>query len=318
MKLSWKSKVCLAMAATVPFLIAGVVFMTRKDDSGEGSGLQLTEQEAMEQSREREYRVVCENVTYTFRADGQLVIEGNGKTPAFQSLEESQSFFLEEIYKEHTGENPDAAEQLPVFRCVLDRVEEIVIKEGITELGEGSCAPFYYTERVVLPESLERVEEFAFLGTGQFADEVLMYEGKEPAKIEQEPAAFLTAAEISAEKQERTEQPEVNLRPMEEQGTVPATEQLIYSAAMGEDVTYSLYSNGVMVVSGSGATYDFEHYSVMEEYLMEQLHCLSRTELRERWFDNVTEIVIESSVERIGDNALALYQNAVVVTYEEK
>lgn len=313
MKQKNKKKYYVVTVAAIGVVTAALLF--RGLSKEKESPVSLTEPEAIEQSIDREYHVASGDVTYTFRTDGILLISGNGKTQDFKNLEESQIYFLKEIYKSHTGVYPDSLEQTAVFHCVLDRVTEIVVEEGVTGLGDSSCSPFYYTESVSLPVSLKEVGQFTFLGTGQMTGNALVYEGLNTEALEWEATSFTSVQELSKGSVGiMASNDKLSLRPLEEQGTVPAQEQLLYTAFMGDTVKYNLYSNGVLVISGYGSTYDFEHYSEMEEQLMEELHYVGRMELEEQWFNKVAEIVIEDSVERIGNNALALYRNALLVT----
>lgn len=84
------------MAVTAIAITILVVFISGLLKHKEAT-VTLTEPEAVEQSADREYRVKSGDTTYTFRTDGILVIGGNGSTPDFENLEDSQTYFLKEI-----------------------------------------------------------------------------------------------------------------------------------------------------------------------------------------------------------------------------
>lgn len=266
--------------------LAAVLFLVSKSDKT--SSVIYTEAEIMEQSRDKEYLITENGVSYAFRPDGILTVGGSGSTKSFTTLEEAKVWYLTELYKSHTGAYPENTEQLVPFRQLLNRVTKIEVMEGITELGDSSFAPFYYVESVSVPDSLQKTGTYVFLGTGQYA-------GKEPEMV-----CFDSEEDLW-------------LRPEEEQGTVPARELLAASVDMGDNITGDLYENGVLVVNGYGSTYEFKHHSEMEQHIMDELHCVSRAEAELIWFDKVAEIIIGDGVERIGDNALASYKNVLAV-----
>ena len=100
-----KKRLCGALIAAIAVcIVAGSMYKLVAEKKA--PAVSLSEAEAIEQSKEKEYSVVSGDVTYTFRPDGILVLSGMGSTKEFNTLEESQTFFLRELYKEHTGSYP--------------------------------------------------------------------------------------------------------------------------------------------------------------------------------------------------------------------
>lgn len=310
-----KKKVFMASLVVLALCSALAVSYLAANRDRTTSSKKYTEEEIKKDSKEKEYIIEEQNATYTFRPDGKLIVSGSGSTKSFASVEEAKTWYLEQLYFCYTGAYPNEQEQLLPFRQILDRVTEIEICEGITEIGESSFTPFYHVKYVYAPQTVEKVGNYAFLGTGQYEDEELMLFGFVMEELDYSAASFaLSPASLLMETDEEGYyQEELPVRPKEEQGTVPDEELLVAKVYMGEHIEYCLYENGVLYVTGTGATFDFEHYSDMEKYVMEELKLFSRQEAETGWFERVTEIVLEDSVERIGDNSLALYKNVSFV-----
>lgn len=301
-------KFLAAVLAVAAMLGAGILVMNgRGTDTSTKS---YTEEEIVKEGAEKTYVFEENGITYLFYPDGTLKISGTGATQSFATVEEAKRWYLKELYRAHSGWYPEREEQLLSFRCLLDKVTRIEIEEGVTALGDSTFTPFYYVETVTAPKTVERVGHYVFLGTGQNAEgELLMY-GFNSEELEYGNTSFAITPEGVTETATGSaiRLGKILPRPEEERGTVPDEDLLIATIQMGEDITYRLYKNGVLYITGIGATYDFSHYAEMERHVMEELKYVSRIETETLWFDMVNEILIEDSVERIGDNALALYK----------
>ena len=291
--------------------IALVLMSGSKDKTPE-----LSVNEIIEQSMDKTYTVRKDGIEYIFLPDGSLSVKGEGTTESFETLDDAKVFFLEELYKEHTGKYPKTMEQLSALNPVLDRVVLMSVEEGITALGDFFCSPFYYLEEISLPETVKRIGTYTFLGAGQFAEKEAVCYGLRKDLMNAEETSFLVdvaGEEILPATMEVTEEYEVILREEEELGTEPEEEFLTTSVSMGNGTYLRLYENGVLFVDGRKLP-DFEHFSELEEYLMKELHCMSPGEVKRLWFDRVVEIVLPYEMTYIGSYSLAGYRNALAVT----
>ena len=101
----------------------------------------------------------------------------------------------------------------------------------------------------------------------------------------------------------------------EEAGTFPSPDaEAVNTVQMGADVWYTLYTDGTLLVAGSGSTWDFETPGKMISYLVEQLQT-ERVRAKGEWLYAVTDIMIDSNITRLGKSALAMYTKAESVTY---
>lgn len=81
--------------------------------------------------------------------------------------------------------------------------------------------------------------------------------------------------------------------------------ELLEVIKMGEDIEYQLYNNGLLVVSGSGVTYSFHSEADLYNYFKEHICCMTKNEVRERWFNQIKYVFINTNITEIGDYALS-------------
>lgn len=102
---------------------------------------------------------------------------------------------------------------------------------------------------------------------------------------------------------------------LEENGIFPSPDaEVVNTVQMGDDVWYTFYTDGTLLVTGSGSTWDFETPGKMINYLFEQLQT-ERVRVKGEWLYAVTDIMIDSNITRLGKSALAMYTKAESVTY---
>jgi len=314
-----KIKKFLPAAILLPVVFGVLLVFYLQDKEKMKQAEELKKTLTTEQILKEEYTFQTEgNITYTFRADGILLVEGNGKTKEFSCFAEGQDYFLTSLYTAYTGTAPAEKKDAEAFLPVMDRVTSIVLGEGITEVGNSAFCSFTKAEQVTLPESLHTAGAAAFLGTGQDTGKEVAFTGKNRELITQTETSFLSVHDENFAKvlTGQNDAGEPLLRKEEERGTVPALPLLVNRVSMGENVYYELYDNGVLVVSGSGATYDFCGQSDAADHLKEELSLATRNDVAEQWFNKVTEILVTKDVDKIGDYALNNYKKTALVTVE--
>lgn len=93
----------------------------------------------------------------------------------------------------------------------------------------------------------------------------------------------------------------------------PEEESLYNPIQMGDNIWYTLYADGTLLVTGTGSTWDFDLPGDVTAYLMEQLP-QEHTNVKRDWFYAVKNIVIDAGVTELGKNALASYTDTESVT----
>lgn len=248
------------------------------------------------------YTVAMGNkVDYVF-SEETLTVEGSGAIWDFNNLEDLQDYLVEELYSQYVKKDPTAQVTQNDFFSIIDNVKKIEIEEGITEIGKGAFSTFFYTESIFLPTTVEQIKEVAFLGMGQYAKET-KWKGLELLNIDYAETSFMGCNGIAV-----TETGEYIINETEEipKEAYAFTElELMETIKMGEDVEYQLYNNGLLIVIGSGGTYNFKDSTELYEYMKENLCCMTRNEVYERWFHQIKEVLVFSGVAEIGDYALS-------------
>lgn len=248
------------------------------------------------------YQVAMGNkVDYIFYEE-TLMVKGTGAIWDFNNLEDLQDYLVKELYHQYVKKEPTAQVTPNDFFSVIDNVKKIEIQEGITEIGKGSFSTFFYIESISLPTTIEQIKEVAFLGMGQYAKET-KWNGLELSNIKYAQTSFMGCNGISF-----TDTGEYIInkveKPIEEYYDITELE-LVEEIKMGEDITYQLCQNGLLIVAGSGGTYHFKDTTELYEHIKENLCCMTRNEVYERWFHQIREILIFSEITEIGDYALS-------------
>ena len=87
------------------------------------------------------------NITWTFDSDGVLVIEGQGKMKDWTS---------EESYQRPYGSRPTD------WHYYNKKINSVIVREGITNIGERAFCKCEYLVRIVLPGTLTSIGNMAF------------------------------------------------------------------------------------------------------------------------------------------------------------
>ena len=259
---------------------------------------------------EETYKVEMGNhVTYVFSnpsGEGVLTVEGKGAIKDFGNLEDFQQYLIEELYKQYKKKQPTTQVEQNDFLDIINNVKKIEIEEGITKIGKGAFSTFFYVESVTIPTTVEQIEEVAFLGTGQYAKET-KWIGLDLSEIHYEENSFLATngIVISEEGEYFINTIDIDTNTEKEDNYNLKELELLEVIKMGEDIEYQLYNNGLLVVSGSGATYSFHSEADLYKHFKEHIYCMTRNEVCERWFNQIKYVLIDTDVTEIGDYALS-------------
>ena len=283
-----------------------------------------TKQELVEeQVKDTEYVIEAgEDIVYVFQTDGTLKISGTGETISFETESGVQDYFLTQVYMQTTGEEPETPEEVYWCQPVLDRVTEIVVEEGVTGIGDSACRIFDYAETVTLPSTLEKVGVLSFAGTGRSTEaQQPEITGLNEETTECDSTSFLIIDDAfleNAREEAVKEQKKARPRDEAEWGTLPHASLAMTTIRLGETADGTLYKNGVLVINGTGALYDFDSIFDAREHIREALNVTTRAEVAEEWYDRVAEIYIAGDITRIGNFALSDYKRASVVTADKE
>lgn len=117
--------------------------------------------------------------------------------------------------------------------------------------------------------------------------------------------------EEEEEEQETEEVTEPDLPiPIVDIETIPVSEEVVHSLQMGENVLFTLYTDGTLKVTGEGSVFLFATTEDCYAYYGYRLNMTEITEMHEFWFDKVTKIEVEESVDGITEDTFSLYKNA--------
>ena len=305
-------------------LVIAIITSYIKNNSSENEKQNLDVNSKLESDTtiwtEETYKVEMGNyVTYVFSnssGEGILTVEGKGTIQDFGNLEDFQQYLIEELYMQHKKKQPTTQVEQNDFLDIINNVKKIKIEEGITKIGKGAFSTFFYVESVSIPTTVEQIEEVAFLGTGQYAKET-KWIGLDLSEIHYEENSFLATngIAISEEGEYFINIIDIDTNTGKEDNYNLKELELLEVIKMGEDIEYQLYNNGLLVVSGSGATYSFNSEADLYKYFKEHICCMTKNEVRERWFNQIKYVFINTNITEIGDYALSnmWYAEEIVV-----
>lgn len=102
----------------------------------------------------------------------------------------------------------------------------------------------------------------------------------------------------------------------EEKETYPAPDaEAVNTVQMGDNIRYTLYTDGTLLVTGSGSTWDFDAPMSSKDFIAESLG-VTRGDITLDWFYPVRTIVIEDSITILGDCSLSMYKYAEKVMHK--
>lgn len=231
-----------------------------------------------------------ENVWYDFYDDGTLIVRGTGKTRDVDA-----SFLIDYEYvmiKAYTDAEYD--KMASDYRTM---VRNIVVEEGITELGDWSLCGFCFAETVTLPTSLTKIGYAALFDSLQDKAECIGLR----EDVELEPYAIASFGRpnetLTSQFKEYAVAPSLKPRPTATPLPNPDKPRLVEKKKMGDNITYEFWDNGYLYVKGTGATWDQSFYFDDFAYFNNE------------FYQTIENVIIDEGVTYFGDFSLNWLEN---------
>lgn len=132
-------------------------------------------------------------------------------------------------------------------------VRDIVIEEGITELGDWSLSGFPFVEKIYFPNSLKKLGKASLFGT------VTKYVECYGLRTDMEFGEYALGAtykNVTPEFVSQTVAPTPKPKPTATPTPNPSKPRVYETRKMGKNVTFEFVDNGYLYIKGTGATYD--------------------------------------------------------------
>lgn len=177
------------------------------------------------------------DVTYKLYDDGELCLIGEGNTKNYSSSINAPWYdYREDVTSVVIDEEIDSIGNQLFRNC--NNLNEVEIPDGVTSIGANSFMGCDSLEKITLPVSLESIGKYAFWNTNLSE---IVYNGTDEQ---------FSAIEIYS----------CNPSYLVEYEVPKAT--LVDNGSCGNDVTWELYSDGKMIISGTGKTIDYNSAKV--------------------------------------------------------
>lgn len=243
---------------------------------------------------------VCgSDVSWTLSKDGALTLEGNGKTYNYYS-KSSAPWYDEK-----------------------DEIKEVVIDEGISSIGNQLFRNLNKIEEVEIPESVDTIGKNAFIGCSSLESVSITNTIKEIGENSFQSTALKTVYYTGTSEEwenvtisgnnNKLNQAEVVIKPKE-----------IANGQCGSNISWILYEDGMLELSGTGSTYNYSSKSVSPFLeLSSQISyikiCSGVECIGTQVFRNCTQVKrvdFPKTLSKIGNNAFIGCKNITDVNYE--
>ena len=132
---------------------------------------------------------------------------------------------------------------------------------------------------------------------------------KAESKVTDAPTATVTPTEAPAK------------NPSDSQGSVTPTATpmpivlLKAKVQMGDDVWYEFYEKGVLIVTGTGSTWDFNHTSTLDEHFKKACYEDGMDYVgKTKTYETITKIIVSEGITRLGNFSMSLFERVESIT----
>lgn len=235
---------------------------------------------------EPEYRFqMGDNVWFEYYENSTLlVVTGTGATWDFETHFKRNEY----INKNDSWKSP----------------KKVIIKDGVTRIGDNSLAYLYSATYVSIPDTLISVGEYGFKNVGRNAD-ITEWINLDLSKLKTENNSFTGANGIA----DMEGGSEVMATPTPTPTTSPTptpnpeNPRLVLSEKMGDDITFEFWDNGYLYVKGTGRTYDKRenfHWD-SNRYTATDLKFSNSKKVPKEFLETIKYLVVEEGVTYLGD-----------------
>lgn len=222
------------------------------------------------------------NVTYALTKAGVLTLSGNGNTEDYHSA------------------------KLPPWSEYTDYIQVIHVEEGIEKIGNQIFKNHGTVREILLPDSLTTIGTRAMSGCSSLTSIVI------PAGVKSLYSAVFAGTPLQKVLYTGTDWSQVTLDEGNEALTAmveyvsaqpeEAQSKVIMQGVCGADATYTLTEDGVLTVSGKGATYNYHSGNPAP------------------WYENrdlIKRVVVEEGIEKLGNQFLTRCESVLAVQLPE-
>lgn len=226
-----------------------------------------------------------EDAWYDFYDNGTLIVHGSGK------IRDVEGTFTTQYEPRHSVNVVCGDEEYnATVKKHFAEVTEIVIREGITELGNFCFHDLFCVRKIYIPQSMTKIGYATFFNTVNEQTEIIGLRGNIEFGEFALSNNYNPSEWIEKEYKRYTTGPTPNPRSTEPPNLKPDKTGKYATKQMGDDVYFEFMDNGVLYVKGSGATWD-----------KDWTFC----EFREEPYCAIGKIVVEDGITYLGNHCFA-------------
>lgn len=243
---------------------------------------------------------VCgSDVSWTLSKDGELTLEGSGKTYNYYS-KSSAPWYDEK-----------------------DEIKEVIIDEGISSIGNQLFRNLDKIEEVDIPESVDTIGKNAFIGCSSLESVSITNTIKEIGENSFQSTALKTVYYTGTSEEWENVTISGNNNKLNQAEVVIKSKE-IANGQCGSNISWILYEDGMLELSGTGSTYNYSSKSVspfleLSSQISYVKICSGVECIGTQVFRNCTQVKrvdFPKTLSKIGNNAFIGCKNITDVNYE--
>ena len=250
-----------------------------------------------------------DNLTWTLYAGGTLTVSGTGEMAEYNSGQAPWNDYRDSMKKLVLEDGITRIGNGAFYGC--NGLLSVTIPDSVTSIGYGAFMACIYLDEIVFTGDVPAIGEEAFTdvtatayypcGNDTWTDDKLQNYGGELNWVKQHSGEMLDDATCSD----------------------CAASNIVASGTCGDDLIWMLDANGLLMITGSGAMYDFEYEAYdttipwSGEYITDVVIADGVTSIGNSAFyycEGLTSVMIPDSVTSIGDRAFYCCKGLTSVT----
>lgn len=188
----------------------------------------------------------------------------------------------------------------------FDFVETIIIEEGVTRIGEYALEFMISASRVVIPDSLKTVDDYAFHLAGAAYSGTTVWENLDLSKLKTKPHSFLGANGIEhiAGGAEVMCTPTPTPTPSPTPTPNPEQPRMMHEWQMHDDITMEYWDNGYIYLKGTGDMRNRPKDMITPSDSHDEILKFFKNDVQEELF---TKFIVEEGVQGIDNGFMMFY-----------